>query len=120
MMWLILLIALALTADNCSSNSTIRDLDDAILFIYKDLQEQIASSGQGYSTIECKRGCCTRSVAVDFEKYGFDWIIAPNKIEMKFCDGECVGTGSNETFSNVSKVQDRQGNHYYFALLERS
>lgn len=39
-------------------------------------------------TSEEKR-CCRYPLTVDFEEFGWDWIIAPKKYEANYCSGEC-------------------------------
>lgn len=33
--------------------------------------------------------CCRYPLTVDFEEFGWDWIIAPKKYEANYCSGEC-------------------------------
>lgn len=33
--------------------------------------------------------CCRYPLKVDFEAFGWDWIIAPKSYEANFCSGEC-------------------------------
>lgn len=33
--------------------------------------------------------CCRYPLTVDFEKFGWDWIIAPKQYEANYCSGEC-------------------------------
>lgn len=33
--------------------------------------------------------CCRYPLTVDFEKFGWDFIIAPKKYEANYCSGEC-------------------------------
>lgn len=33
--------------------------------------------------------CCRYPLTVDFEDFGWDWIIAPKKYEANYCSGEC-------------------------------
>lgn len=33
--------------------------------------------------------CCRYPLTVDFEEFGWDWIIAPKKYEANYCAGEC-------------------------------
>ncbi|XP_020280465.1 growth/differentiation factor 11-like [Pseudomyrmex gracilis] len=33
--------------------------------------------------------CCRYKLTVDFEKFGWDWVIAPKKYEANYCSGEC-------------------------------
>ncbi|XP_041769922.1 growth/differentiation factor 8-like isoform X2 [Anopheles merus] len=34
--------------------------------------------------------CCRYPLTVDFEKFGWDWIIAPKRYEAWYCAGECM------------------------------
>nr|XP_019535029.2 growth/differentiation factor 8-like [Aedes albopictus] len=34
--------------------------------------------------------CCRYPLTVDFEKFGWDWIIAPKRYEASYCAGECM------------------------------
>ncbi|XP_050072657.1 growth/differentiation factor 8-like [Anopheles maculipalpis] len=34
--------------------------------------------------------CCRYPLMVDFEKFGWDWIIAPKRYEASYCAGECM------------------------------
>lgn len=34
--------------------------------------------------------CCRYPLMVDFEKFGWNWIIAPKKYEANYCSGECA------------------------------
>lgn len=36
--------------------------------------------------------CCRYPLTVDFEAFGWDWIIAPKKYEANYCSGECPMT----------------------------
>lgn len=33
--------------------------------------------------------CCRYPLTVDFEEFGWDWIIAPKKYEANYCMGDC-------------------------------
>ncbi|EZA55165.1 Growth/differentiation factor [Ooceraea biroi] len=33
--------------------------------------------------------CCRYKLTVDFEKFGWDWIIAPKKYDANYCSGDC-------------------------------
>lgn len=33
--------------------------------------------------------CCRYPLTVDFEEFGWDWIIAPKRYEANYCSGEC-------------------------------
>ena len=33
--------------------------------------------------------CCRYPLTVDFEEFGWDWVIAPKKYEANFCSGDC-------------------------------
>ena len=33
--------------------------------------------------------CCLYPLTVDFEEFGWDWIIAPRRYEANYCSGEC-------------------------------
>lgn len=33
--------------------------------------------------------CCRYPLTVDFDKFGWDWIIAPKRYEANYCSGEC-------------------------------
>lgn len=33
--------------------------------------------------------CCRYPLTVDFEAFGWDWIIAPKRYEANYCSGEC-------------------------------
>lgn len=33
--------------------------------------------------------CCRHPLTVDFEKFGWDWIIAPKRYDANYCAGEC-------------------------------
>ena len=33
--------------------------------------------------------CCRYPLTVDFEDFGWDWIIAPKKYDANYCSGEC-------------------------------
>lgn len=37
-----------------------------------------------------ERHCCRYPLTVDFEKFGWDWIIAPKHYEANYCAGECT------------------------------
>ena len=44
--------------------------------------------------LRCEEGskeinCCLHPLTVDFEEFGWDWIIAPKRYEANFCSGEC-------------------------------
>lgn len=34
--------------------------------------------------------CCRYPLTVDFEDFGWDWIIAPKRYKANYCSGECV------------------------------
>ncbi|ETN62800.1 myostatin [Anopheles darlingi] len=36
--------------------------------------------------------CCRYPLTVDFERFGWDWIIAPKRYEASYCAGECMMT----------------------------
>ncbi|KAF6208385.1 hypothetical protein GE061_016839 [Apolygus lucorum] len=36
-----------------------------------------------------EKRCCRYPLTVDFEEFGWDWIIAPKKYEANYCSGEC-------------------------------
>jgi hypothetical protein len=36
-----------------------------------------------------ERRCCRYKLTVDFEKFGWDWIIAPKKYDANYCSGDC-------------------------------
>lgn len=36
-----------------------------------------------------ERLCCRYPLTVDFEAFGWDWIIAPKRYEAHYCSGEC-------------------------------
>lgn len=47
-----------------------------------------------FSTLTCTESeyeprCCLYPLVVDFDKFGWDWIIAPKKYEANYCAGEC-------------------------------
>jgi hypothetical protein len=33
--------------------------------------------------------CCRYPLTVDFDEYGWDWIIAPKRYESNYCSGDC-------------------------------
>ncbi|XP_066908210.1 growth/differentiation factor 8-like [Halyomorpha halys] len=33
--------------------------------------------------------CCRHPLTVDFESFGWDWVIAPKSYEANYCSGEC-------------------------------
>ena len=33
--------------------------------------------------------CCKYPLTVDFESFGWDWVIAPKKYDANYCSGEC-------------------------------
>ncbi len=42
----------------------------------------------------CKEGsveerCCKHPLTVDFDEFGWDWIIAPRRYRADYCSGEC-------------------------------
>lgn len=46
------------------------------------------------SSLRCSKGstesrCCRHDLTVDFDKFGWDWIIAPKKYAANYCAGEC-------------------------------
>ncbi|CRL08163.1 CLUMA_CG020966, isoform A [Clunio marinus] len=46
------------------------------------------------SSPRCQKGsnesrCCRHELTVDFDKFGWDWIIAPKKYDANYCAGEC-------------------------------
>lgn len=46
------------------------------------------------SSLRCAKGsaesrCCRHELTVDFDKFGWDWIIAPKKYDANYCAGEC-------------------------------
>lgn len=36
-----------------------------------------------------QRTCCRYPLKVDFEKFGWDWVIAPKRYEANYCSGDC-------------------------------
>ncbi|XP_043280903.1 growth/differentiation factor 8 [Venturia canescens] len=36
-----------------------------------------------------EKRCCRYKLTVDFEKFGWDWIIAPKKYDANYCTGDC-------------------------------
>lgn len=44
--------------------------------------------------LDCQEGdqekrCCRYPLVVDFEKFGWDWVIAPKRYKAYYCAGEC-------------------------------
>lgn len=33
--------------------------------------------------------CCRYPLTIDFESFGWDWVIAPKRYEANYCSGEC-------------------------------
>ena len=46
------------------------------------------------SSLKCskesnEKRCCRHPLTVDFERFGWDWVIAPKKYDANYCAGEC-------------------------------
>lgn len=37
-----------------------------------------------------EKRCCRYPLSVDFETFGWDWVIAPKRYEANYCAGECA------------------------------
>lgn len=52
--------------------------------------------------------CCRYPLTVDFEQFGWNWIIAPKKYSANYCSGECPSVFMNN-FPHTHLVQQVGG-----------
>uniref|UniRef100_A0A1B0CN50 TGF-beta family profile domain-containing protein n=1 Tax=Lutzomyia longipalpis TaxID=7200 RepID=A0A1B0CN50_LUTLO len=47
------------------------------------------STSLTYRENESETRCCRYPLVVDFDKFGWDWVIAPKQYDANYCSGEC-------------------------------
>ena len=66
--------------------------------------------------MDCEEGqseqkrCCRYKLTVDFDEFGWDWILAPKRYEAYYCAGECPFVFLQRyTHSHVLQLSNRTG-----------
>ncbi|CAG2161864.1 unnamed protein product, partial [Oppiella nova] len=69
--------------------------DNSLLpFIEVKVESKAANRKRRMVGLNCEENsnevrCCRYPLTVDFEEFGWDWIIAPKRYEANYCSGEC-------------------------------
>ncbi|XP_054164627.1 growth/differentiation factor 8-like [Oppia nitens] len=63
-------------------------------FIEVRVESKAANRRRRMAGLNCEENshevrCCRYPLTVDFEEFGWDWIIAPKRYEANYCSGEC-------------------------------
>ncbi|CAG2069157.1 unnamed protein product, partial [Timema podura] len=55
-----------------------------------------------------EKRCCRYPLTFDFEKFGWDWIIAPKKYEAHGCFGECPYVFQQKyPYTHIASMENR-------------
>lgn len=63
-------------------------------FIQLQVHQEVLSRKKRMTGLDCddkssENRCCRYPLTVDFEQFGWDWIIAPKRYEAHYCTGDC-------------------------------